>query len=221
MISIQKTVHQSTRSIVRNATQRSYATSSASASTSATRGRTTSSSLQSTPLLNTTTKSSQQPKKHFSSNLDPHQAASQRITNADTSISSRIDGVDALQQITPQQKMQNYGLALLLMGFCGSVYSYSISSVGKAEVSIEDLKEEAKFAEDKKAAEARAQEMQQDLAQVDVTLANTDTDDEDGMIVAVAAPEEIAEMEEQAQLAGKGEGKKKPLWKKIVFFWRK
>lgn len=145
------------------------------------------------------------------SSPDPHQEASARIAQADTSIHKRPSGVDSLSQITPQQKYQNYGLALVLIGFCTSVYSYSISSVGKAEVNIDDLKEEASGALEAKEEQMRQRDMEDDLAQVDVSLMNVDTDEEERLMM------------EQASLSsgGNGEKKKRALWKKIVFFWKK
>lgn len=160
-----------------------------------------------TTKLNHKTYSTSKPKQ---SSPDPHQEASARIAQADTSIHTRPSGVDSLSQITPQQKYQNYGLALVLIGFCTSVYSYSISSVGKAEVNIDDLKEEASGALEAKEEQMRQRDMEDDLAQVDVSLMNVDTDEEERLMM------------EQASLSSGGNGgKKRALWKKIVFFWKK
>jgi len=140
---------------------------------------------------------------------DPHQEAATRIAQANTSIDKRPSGVDSLNTITPLQKFQNYALAISLIGFCSSVYSYSISSVGKAEISIDDLKDEASGAMELQKEEERQKQMEEDMAQVDVTLAQVDTEEEERLMV------------EQAQLSSAGEKKKRALWKKIVFFWKK
>jgi len=62
----------------------------------------------------------------------------------------------------------------------------------------------------------------EELAGLDVTMSQMSGDME-GVEVAVAAEAEIAQMEEDMNnAANQGAGNvKKPLWKKIVFFWRR
>jgi hypothetical protein len=148
---------------------------------------------------------------------DPEQLAMEMVRRAPN---SRVSGSVALESMTPEQRMKNYVTALGLVAFVTGVWYYSIQAVGKSEGGMDDLREEAMDAMDaldrKKMEEKNAEE----LAQLDVTLASNYGGDDD-VIVAVAAPDEIAQIEENAVT---GAGKKKsgrPLWKKVVFFWRR
>ncbi len=147
---------------------------------------------------------------------DPEQLASDMVRRASD---SRISGSEALESITPEQKMRNYVTALGLLTFCTGVWYYSIQSVGKAEGGMEELREEAQEAMDALDRKNMEEKNAEELAQLDVTLASNYGDGDDDVIVAVAAPDEIAEMEENAITGKKNSGR--PLWKKVVFFWRR
>jgi len=139
---------------------------------------------------------------------DPDLMAIKMVQN---STDSRISGTDALSAIAPAQKMKNYGTALVLFGFCTGVYLYSIQSVGRPEGGLDELREEAEEArnklEMKRAAEKETEEMME-----------LDTDDFED--VAVAAPDDIAQKEEDLLNAG-SKSTRRPLWKRVVFFWRR
>jgi|EP00979_Chaetoceros_neogracilis_P010864 hypothetical protein len=147
---------------------------------------------------------------------DPHVLAEEMVRN---SSDSRIAGTEALESLTSEQKYKNYAGAVGLMSFCIGVWYYSIQAVGQSDSGMNDLRSEAQEAKDVRDMKS-AQEMNaQDLAQIDGTMAQYG-DDADDMVVAVAAPDSIAQQEEDALNAGK---KKvgRPLWKKIVLFWKK
>jgi len=160
----------------------------------------------------------------LSKNMDPHAMASEMVRRAPD---GRTAGTDAIASITPEQKMRNFALATGLLGFCTWVWWYSIQSVGKAEGSIEDLRAEAEdarvVAEQKSVTEKEAEE----LAQLDVTMSQLGDEigeDGDDVMVAVAAPDDIAQEEEELNISAKKKGSAtggRPLWKKIVFFWRR
>mmetsp|Transcript_11128 Transcript_11128/g.16234 ORF Transcript_11128/g.16234 Transcript_11128/m.16234 type:complete len:212 (-) Transcript_11128:129-764(-) len=145
---------------------------------------------------------------------DPHQLASERVRKAPD---SRIPGTEALESITPEQKMKNYATALGLVTFCTGVWYYSIKSVGKAEGGIDELRAEAQEARDVMDRKSAENKNAEELAQLDVTMSEMG-DDADGVIVDVAA-----QGEGESNTVG-GAGRKKagrPLWKKIVFFWKR
>mmetsp|Transcript_10288 Transcript_10288/g.15426 ORF Transcript_10288/g.15426 Transcript_10288/m.15426 type:complete len:204 (-) Transcript_10288:512-1123(-) len=147
---------------------------------------------------------------------DPHQLAADRVRDASD---SRISGTEALSALTPEQKIRNYATALGLISFSVGIWYYSIQAVGKSDGGMDALQAEAQEAKDARERKS-AQEMNaQDLAQIDVTMAQYG-DDADDMVVAIAAPDAIAQQEEEALAGGKKKGGK-PLWKKVVFFWKK
>jgi len=155
------------------------------------------------------------PKKVVVAEQDPHQLADEMVRNAPDI--TRISGTEALQSITAEQKMKNYGMAVGLASFCVGVWYYSILAVGKPEGGIDELRAEAQEAlvgRDRMRAEEKNAE---ELAQLDVTLSSYGDDD---MIVAVAAPDDIAQQEEEAMAGGKKKSGR-PLWKKVVLFWKK
>merc|ERR1719183_952119 len=61
---------------------------------------------------------------------DAHQLAQERIM---ASPDTRIAGTEAIQALTPQQRMRNVGLATSLVGFVVGVWWYSMQAVGRAE----------------------------------------------------------------------------------------
>jgi hypothetical protein len=158
-----------------------------------------------------------------SKDLDPHQVASEMVRN---SSDGRISGIEALEAITPEQKMRNFGTAFGLAGFCIGVWYYTIQSVGKADDGIDKLIAEAEEARANHEKKSLSDKKAEELAQLDVTMSQLSKDVEgaEDLTFAVAAPDEIAQLEEDLNSAAgnnKGTSANKPLWKKIVFFWRK
>ena len=165
--------------------------------------------------------------------FDPHAMASDMIHKSE----GRMQGTDAIASMTAEQKMRNYGTAAALLGFVTWVWWYSMQSVGKSSSSsspddIETkLREEAQDAVKDAESKTLSQQEAEELAQLDVTMSSElDADvvgEANDVIVAVAAPDEIATAEEDLNLAAAATHKTtshtngRPLWKKIVFFWRK
>lgn len=108
------------------------------------------------------------------------------------------------------------------MGFCTSVWWYSIQSVGRAEGGIEDLQAEANEAREVRQEKEVSDGKMEELAGLDVTMSQMSGDME-GVEVAVAAEAEVAQMEEDLNNAANGKNAKgkRPLWKKVVFFWKR
>ena len=149
---------------------------------------------------------------------------------------TRIAGTEAIQALTPQQRMRNVGLATSLVGFVVGVWWYSMQAVGRAEANEMSLRAEAEEARGAAERELMQQREAEELAELEVTMANLaeaeaggeliDVKDAD-ITVAVAAPDAIAREEEERNLAarrraaGGSDGSARPLWKKVVFFWRR
>lgn len=151
------------------------------------------------------------------SQKDPHQVANDMVQS---SPEARISGTEALNSITPQQKMRNYITALSLVTFCTGVWYYSIQSVGRPEGDggMDELRAEAQEAREVRSRKELEERNAEELAQLDSV--SVDGVGDDDVIVAVAADADIAQVEEDL-LKGKKSGSGRPLWKKIVFFWRK
>jgi hypothetical protein len=176
-------------------------------------------------------------------NLDPEQTASEMVNNSPSGdIHSRISGIDALASITPEQKRANFALAACLLGFSTWVWYYSMNAVGQSSssssssssndneqdvfaLSERSLREEAEDArvrlEKKKREESDAKEMMD----LDNVLKGNDggvelENEMNRVVVSIAADGDIAELEEQA-LNKNGKGGTRPMWKKVVFFWKK
>jgi len=159
------------------------------------------------------------PSKKSKQDLDPHEIASRMVRDAPD---SRIAGTLALNSLSTEAKLRNYATAVVLAGFCTSVWWYSIQAVGKSEGGIEELMAEANDAKEGRESREISDGKMEELAGLDVTMSQMSGDME-GVEVAVAAEAEIAQMEEDMNnAANQGAGNvKKPLWKKIVFFWRR
>ena len=84
---------------------------------------------------------------------------------------------------------------------------------------MEELMVDAASAKEALLAKEESERSAEELAELDVTMSGVDGDD---VIVAVAADEDIAQKEEDLNMkaAKKGSGGR-PLWKKIVLFWKK
>eukprot|EP01083_Nonionella_stella_P075137 204067_1 len=116
---------------------------------------------------------------------------------------SRISGTEALSALTPQQKMRNYATALGLAGFCTGVWYYSISAVGQADGGIDELRLEAQEARDNLGKKSVEEMNAEELASLDDTA------------------DEIAQQEEELIITGGEKKVKRPMWKKVLLFWKK
>eukprot|EP00542_Grammatophora_oceanica_P001473 CAMPEP_0194054842 /NCGR_PEP_ID=MMETSP0009_2-20130614/54721_1 /TAXON_ID=210454 /ORGANISM="Grammatophora oceanica, Strain CCMP 410" /LENGTH=212 /DNA_ID=CAMNT_0038703505 /DNA_START=74 /DNA_END=709 /DNA_ORIENTATION=- len=140
-------------------------------------------------------------------------------------------GLEAVQALPMEIKLSNYATAAVLVAFVSGVYYYSMQAIagsgkpikdqftGKAtdEDTLAALRMEANDALMAKEQKKSASELQaQELAQLDMGLSDKD-DLGDDLIVAVAAPDAIAQVEEdknRAAMKSKGGGSdgKRPLW---------
>jgi hypothetical protein len=137
---------------------------------------------------------------------DPHQMASDMVRDAPDARAfdgQRISGTEALQSITPEQKMRNYVTAFGLVTFCTGVWYYSIQSVGKADGGFDALQAEAQEVRDLNARKDAETIDAQDLADLDATVERMDSEGVDVM------------GDQNASIKDR-----KPLWKRVVFFWR-
>jgi len=154
--------------------------------------------------------------------LDPHQVSDSMIRNSPTDI--RVPGTEALNSVTMNKKIKNYVLAMTLVGFCTGVWYYSIQSVGRPEGGMEELLADAADAKKDQLSKSESERSAEELAQLDVTMSQLDGEGVDGedLFVAVAADDEVAQREEDLNMIAGKKGKSgRPLWKKIVFFWKK
>lgn len=134
----------------------------------------------------------------------------------------KMSGIEAVQALPKEIHMANYATAVGLVGFVGYVFWYSMTAVGQSTGSdplanLQSEAAEARAMKEKKEAQQRSAE---ELAQLDMGV--SDKDLEKGITLAVAAPDAIATEEEErnkAVLKG-GDGQKRSLLNKVVFFWR-
>eukprot|EP00574_Skeletonema_japonicum_P003930 CAMPEP_0201723130 /NCGR_PEP_ID=MMETSP0593-20130828/7276_1 /ASSEMBLY_ACC=CAM_ASM_000672 /TAXON_ID=267983 /ORGANISM="Skeletonema japonicum, Strain CCMP2506" /LENGTH=251 /DNA_ID=CAMNT_0048214183 /DNA_START=36 /DNA_END=791 /DNA_ORIENTATION=- len=179
---------------------------------------------------------------------DPHAIANEMVFSA-TTIEGRTAGTEAIASITKEQKLSNYAMASGLLAFVSYIFYYSLSSVGGEEnakqffmgdgsegndgeakvnpgfeeflkEASEGRSEEERKLEDERVARGEARE----LAELEhTTAARLKAEGVEDEIVASANKDEEREMAKAAgfeETSGK-EVKKRPLWKKVVFFWRR
>ena len=154
--------------------------------------------------------------------------AFRRVTNRLTSQSQnktqmvrRWQSSPAKPEDAPPPTIQNMALASVLTGFCFFVFTYSMNAVGRNDEEndpLAQLKEEAQEARLNKANEHKKRLSPEEIAALESGM--TGGYDKNAKVeVAVAAPAEIAEIEEQANLKvfqskeGGEEKKKKPWWR--------
>lgn len=143
---------------------------------------------------------------------DPHEMADRFVKN---STGSRISGEEALESVPTSVKLRNAALATTLVGFVTGVWWYSMNAVGRAdEVSFELEAEEAR---ERALLRAANDAKNENLADLEM---GADQYGDEEMVVAVAAPDDIASEEEAKNRALMKTSGSKPLWKRVVFFWR-
>lgn len=145
-----------------------------------------------------------------------------RRTNAFRSVAARrwqsAATPEKAAEPEPQIQLANIALAASLLGFCGFVFTYSMNAVGKADAGdpLSQLQAEAQEAKN-----ARDQTQARRLSADEVAALESGMTRREGDIeVAVAAPADVAQMEEEANLRlfrnGNGEEPaktKKPRWR--------
>ena len=136
----------------------------------------------------------------------------------------KLSGIEAVNALPAKVHMANFATAAGLFGFVGFVFWYSMSTVGQVtsdEDSLTIFEQEAKagrVAKEKQDAHDRTAE---ELAGLDMGMSEKDLESQ-GITLAVAAPDEIATLEEDLNKAvlASGEAPKRSMVNRIVFFWR-
>lgn len=177
--------------------------------------------------------------------VDPHAIANEMVFST-AMTEGRTSGTEAIASMTREQKLSNYAMASGLLASVAYIFYYSLSSVGGVENTKqiflgdggggstgnpgfeEFLKDanEGRSQEERKLEEERvAKGHARELAELEhTTAARLKAEGVEDEIVASANEEEEKEM---TRVAGFEEGsggevvKRKPFWKKIVFFWRR
>lgn len=133
--------------------------------------------------------------------------------------SSSPSSTEQPAEVGPQVQLANIALASALLGFCGFVFTYSMNAVGRADANdplarLQAEAQEAKDARDKSQARRLTPE---EVAALESGMTRRDGG---GVEVAVAAPAEIAQLEEEANLrifrtdnGVEASTKKKPWWR--------
>eukprot|EP00980_Cylindrotheca_fusiformis_P024295 scaffold11725_cov116-Cylindrotheca_fusiformis.AAC.4 len=115
--------------------------------------------------------------------------------------------------------LKNVALASALAGFCFFVFTYSMNAVGQADATddpLAQLKEEAQEARQSKAQEHNRKLSKEEIAALESGMTGEYSESTE---IAVAAPSDIADIEEEANrkvFKQKQEGeekKKKPWWR--------
>lgn len=152
-------------------------------------------------------------KKPTPSSRESPEEMADRFVRDDTS--GRISGTEALESVPFQTKARNAAMAALLVGFVTGVWWYSMNAVGAADQVTFEL--EAEEARERALLKAAKEEENANLANMEMGI--VDQDEEGDITVAVAAPDEVASEEEDKNRALLKKSDR-PLWKRVVFFWR-
>eukprot|EP00339_Tiarina_fusa_P025140 CAMPEP_0116998342 /NCGR_PEP_ID=MMETSP0472-20121206/1444_1 /TAXON_ID=693140 ORGANISM="Tiarina fusus, Strain LIS" /NCGR_SAMPLE_ID=MMETSP0472 /ASSEMBLY_ACC=CAM_ASM_000603 /LENGTH=167 /DNA_ID=CAMNT_0004697459 /DNA_START=157 /DNA_END=657 /DNA_ORIENTATION=- len=119
----------------------------------------------------------------------------------------------------PPPTTQNVALAAVLFGFCGAVFTYSLNQVGRSQEDsdpLAQLKAEAQEAREEKSKHRKL--TPEEVAALESGMTGGDGERPGDIEVAVAAPADIAQIEEEANLKvfrqnqGEEEPKKKKAW---------
>jgi hypothetical protein len=132
-------------------------------------------------------------------------------------------------QTTPPPTMQNTAMATALFGFVGGVFFYSMNMVGRSGPEsdpLAQLKAEAQEARQNKKGDQQERMTKEEIDALESGMTGGGGEDGDGgkLRVAVAAPADIAQLEEEANLNifrqkqdGGEEPKKKKGWWRFGF----
>jgi len=190
--------------------------------------RASSSKAASNNKANNVSSSTQQQQKPPS--IDPHSLANEMIN---MSAQGRTPGTEAIaKSLTPQQRWSNFAMAGGLLGFVSYIFYYSLASVGGVEnakaliFGSSTIKEENEASANpgfeeflKEANEGRSVEEKRMKAEQDAVGEVREL-----VVLESSEGEEEIEMVRVAGFEVEGEGakqKKRPLWKRVVFFWRR
>jgi hypothetical protein len=122
----------------------------------------------------------------------------------------------------PPPTAQNVALAAVLFGFCGAVFTYSLNQVGRSQEGSDPLAQLKAEAQEARAEKDKHRKLTpEEVAALESGM--TGGEHSGDIEVAIAAPAEIAQIEEEASLKvfrqkqGGEELKKKKLWWRFGF----
>jgi len=173
--------------------------------------------------------------------MDPQALASEFIQK---SSNSRIPGTEAIESyLTPQQKRNNYLMAIGLLGFVGSVFGYSVYAVGGSRsnndskndadsMNVEQiLRAEAQEAQIRKIQEEKKEKQVQELVALDEELAraegNSKGSNKQDILKKIQSLEgknnNLSEVDDEMHPeSSAGSTEKKPRsWRRFLMFWKK
>jgi len=189
-----------------------------------------SSSKPTSNKANNVSSSTQQQQQQKPPSIDPHSLANEMIN---MSAQGRTPGTEAIaKSLTPQQRWSNFAMAGGLLGFVSYIFYYSLASVGGVEnakaliFGSSTIKEENEASANpgfeeflKEANEGRSVEEKRMKAEQDAVGEVREL-----VVLESSEGEEEIDMVRVAGFEVEGEGakqKKRPLWKRVVFFWRR
>lgn len=189
--------------------------------------RASSSKATSNKATNVSSSSAQQQQQQKPPSIDPHLLANEMVN---MSSQGRTPGTEAIaKSLTPEQRWSNFAMAGGLLGFVSYIFYYSLASVGGVEnakalifgssgTQEEDGKTPGFEEFLKEANEGRSVEEQRIKAEQDAVGEVREL-----VVLERSEGEEESEMVRVAGFEVEGEGvkQKRPLWKRVVFFWRR
>jgi len=165
--------------------------------------------------------------------VDPQALASEFIQK---SSNSRIPGTEAIESyLTPQQRRNNYIMAIGLLGFVGWVFSYSFHAVGGSRTTDKNeldgmnveqiLRAEAHDAQIRKLQQEKKEKQVQELVALDEELAKVERDGTKQGIFKKIESLEMSNItytsETESENLQSTENKKPRTWKRYLMFWKR
>ena len=157
------------------------------------------------------------------SDRKPYNAEEEAMKRMEENL-GKLSGAEAVHAMPMKIRLANFATAGGLLGFVGFVFWYSMSTVGKMTSDEDTLSvfeqeaSEGRIAKAKKEAQDRTAE---ELAGLDMGVSEKELEI-GGITLAVAAPDDIATLEEDLNKAAlkTTEGGKRSLINRIIFFWK-
>ena len=163
---------------------------------------------------------------------DPHMIANEMVNSAmEGAAGTRTPGTESIASLTREQKLSNFAMATGLFGFVSYIFYYSLASVGgvdnakallfgsdkteteQNEIGFQEFLKEAN--EGRTLEEQRLRAEQEDLSEVRELVVLESNEEEEVEMARTAGFIEVDEV------VGKNMKTGRPLWKRVVFFWRK
>jgi hypothetical protein len=152
-----------------------------------------------------------------------YNAEQEAMTRMDENM-GKLSGIEAVNALPSRIHMANIITATGLFGFVGFVFWYSMSTVGQVTRDGDSLtifEQEASAGRAAKARQAAQDRTAEELAGLDIGMSEKDIESQ-GITLAVAAPDDIATLEEDLNKAvlKPGEAPKRSLVNRVFFSWR-